>query len=186
MRAQLYIPRDVPLTLIRSELVEIDVESIPFLLGALRTKELRSHWTSDEDAKRGRQMLAKEGAQMLLGAGDRIVEAIDRLYRLTDSIHNGTVYAVDGEGTDLDPYVYYPSMPLVPTTEPGAEPSVKFSLEKSLRLQDNLVNATTYDDAPDDRNIRQQLDDLKTALEAQPNLDPQILATLEDVREALA
>lgn len=186
MRLNLYIERDAPPLPWPSELVELDTSSIPYLLGALFLKEQKFHWTDDEQARLGRSMLCKQGAQMLLGAADRIIESIDRLYRLTDSIHNGTVYAVDGEGTTLDPYVYYPSMPLVPATESGAEPSVKFSLEKVLRLQDNLVNGTTYTDAPDDRNLRQQLEDILTALDAEGSLDPEMLAKLGEIALALA
>lgn len=168
------------------ELIDIDIPSIPFVLFALGHKAQRYYWKTDEDATKARQMLAKQGANILMGCSDKIVGAINQLYRLTDSIHNGTVYSTTGEGTVDDPIVYSPAIPLVPQTLPGAEPGVKFSLEKALRLQDNLVNGTTYTDAPDDRNIRQQLEDIKLALEGQENLDPEILAELVQILAALA
>jgi len=186
MKNELYTKRDLPMPPWASELIELDVSVVPYLLGALFLSEHKFYFVNDEQSRLRRSMLCKQGAYMLLGASDRIIEAIDRLYRLTDSIHNGTVYAVDGEGTTLDPYVYYPSMPLVPTTEPGAEPSVKFDLSKIMRLVDNLTNATTYSDAPDDRNLRQLLVDILTALDAEGSLDPEMLAELVQILAALA
>ena len=121
-----------------------------------------------------------------MGCSSEIVAAVDRLYRLTDAIHNGTVYGVSGTGTVEDPYIYTPAMPLVPATAAGQEPSVKFSLEKSLRLIDNLVNGTTYADAPDSRNIRQQVEDLIAAVQAQGGLDDEMLDQLLAIAGLLA
>lgn len=139
-------PRDAPYgPPWECELVELDTAWIPFMLSGLWLKEQRYNWTTDNDAKSTAN--AGQARSGFMGCADKIVDSVDRLYRLTDSVFNGTVYGVTGTGELADPYVYTPAMPLVPTTQPGAEPGVKFSLEKLLRLQDNLVNGTTYADA---------------------------------------
>lgn len=186
MRRRLAVARPVPPLPWFSELIELDTASIPYLLGSMWTREQRYHWITADDARDGRQMLAKQGAAMLLGAADRIIESVDRVYRLIDVVNNGAVYTYSGLGTLASPYVYSPGLPVVPSAAPGDEPSVKFSLEKLLRLQDNLTNGTTYGDAPDDRNFRQQLDDIKAALESGESLDPEILAELVQILAALA
>lgn len=187
MRLKLTKPRDAPYgPPWECELVELDTAWIPFILSGLWQKEQRYNWTTDNDAKKARQMLAKQGASILMGCSDKIVDSINQLYRLTDSIHNGAVYTVTGAGTVEDPFIYSPPIPLVPQTQPGAEPGVKFSLEKALRLQDNLVNGTTYTDAPDARNVRQQLEDLILAVQGQGQLDDDMLAKLVQIAALLA
>lgn len=186
MRFDYSVPQLAPLPPYDCELIEVDTQAIPFMLGGLYARAKRRHWITDEDATRGRQLLAKQGVHMLMGCKDEIVTAINQLYRLTDVVHNGTVYSYTGTGTTLDPYVYNPPIPVVPARTPGLEPSEKFSLEKLLRLQDNLVNGTTYTDAPDDRNLRQQLADILEAIQGQETLDPEILAELVQILAALA
>ena len=186
MKFTLVKPRPAPPPPWHCELVEIDIEAIPFILSALWLKSQKYNWETNDDQRIGRQMLAKQGAYLLMGCKDEIVGAINQLYRLTDSIHNGAVYGVTGAGTLEDPYIYTPPIPLVPTTQSGLEPSVKFSLEKALRLQDNLVNGTTYTDAPDDRNLRQQIEDLILAVQNQGQLDDDMLAELVQIVAALA
>lgn len=186
MKFYITTTREAPAPPYICELFEIDIQAIPFLLSALWHKSQRYNWKSDEDARIGRQMIAKQGASLLMGCSSEIVAAVDRLYRLTDAIHNGTVYGVSGTGTVEDPYIYTPAMPLVPATAAGQEPSVKFSLEKSLRLIDNLVNGTTYADAPDSRNIRQQVEDLIAAVQAQGGLDDEMLDQLLAIAGLLA
>lgn len=180
------VPRDAPRPPYACELVEVDIPAIPFMLAALGHKAQKFYWSNEDEATQGRQLLAKQAASLLMPCAKAIVESVDRLYRLTDVIHNGAIYSYTGTGTTLDPYVYNPAMPIVPARQPGLEPSVKFSLEKILRLDDNLVNGTTYIDAPDARNLRQQLDDILAALQGEDSLDPEILAKLVQILAALA
>lgn len=185
MRINLVGKRAAPFPPISGHLACVPVPLIPHILGSLWLRSQKYWWATATDAKYGRKYLAETSAMLIQGCGDEIVQAVERLYRLTDSIHNGTQYAVSGMGTPEDPYVYNPPLPLVPVSEPGAEPSVKFSLEKSLRLLDNITNGTTYPDAPDARNIRQQLDDLIAAASGQGGLDDEMLAQLVQIVAAL-
>lgn len=185
MRLNIVGKRAAPLPPVKGHLTCIGIELIPHILGAFWLRSQKYWWAEPEDQKLGRRYFAEMSAMLIEGCGDEIVAAVDRLYRLTDSIHNGVVYSVTGEGTVVSPYVYSPAMPLVPTTAPGAEPSVKFSLEKSLRLLDNLTNGTTYADAPDVRNFRQQLQDLITAVGGTGELDDEMLAQLINIVAAL-
>lgn len=180
------VPRDAPRPPYECELVEVDIPAIPFMLAALGHKAQKFYWASEDEATEGRQLLAKQAASLLMPCGKEIVESVDRLYRLTDVVNNGAIYSYSGAGTTLDPYIYSPPMPVVPLRLPGLEPSVKFSLEKVLRLHDNLVNGTTYTDAPDARNLRQQLEDILTALDSSDSLDPEMLAKLGEILIALA
>jgi hypothetical protein len=184
-RYNLSKPRPAPEPPYRCELVEIDVEAVPYMLGALWQREQRYHWLTADDAKRGRQLLAKEGAQLLMGCTREITNRQDALYALLDRAINGTEYSVSGAGTDVEPYIWAPPLP----TAPGpvyALPGLLRQAEISGRQLDNLTNGTTYDEAPDSRNIRQQLEDLIAALGEQESLDPEILAELVQILAALA
>ena len=184
-KLQMSVPRTAPPPPYHCDLVEVDIEAIPFLLGALWRKEWRAYWNTDDDARDGRQLLAKQGAQLLMPCAKDIVERQDRLYALLDRAINGTPYNVSGTGTDLDPYIWAPPLPVAPLAQYGL-PGLLRQAEISGRELDNLTNGTTYDEAPDSRNIRQLLDDLKTALEGQSNLDPEILGELVQILAALA
>lgn len=167
-------------------LVAINVSLLPLVAGALKHFEERRSWHTDEEYEQAYNAFAELEACMISCCVSELIASNDRIYRLLDSSLNGAVYTVSGTGTKVDPYVYNPVMPLVPQTLPGAEPSLKFSGEKMLRLLDNLVNGTTYADAPDIRNFRQQLDDIKLALDAEGSLDPEMLAKLGEIALALA
>lgn len=185
MKVNLVSKRSAPFPPIKGALVCVGIPMIPHILGALWLRSQKYWWDTETDAKYGRKYLAEISAMLIEGCGDEIVLAVNQLYRLTDSIHNGTVYTATGEGTPEEPYVYSPPIPVVPPTSTGLEPSVKFSLEKSMRLLDNLTNGTTYADAPDVRNFRQQLEDLIAAVGGQGQLDDEMLAQLINIVAAL-
>lgn len=138
----------------------INTSLLPLVAGALAHFEMRHVWHSDEEYEQGYNAFAELQACMTQLCIRELIDSNNRIYRLLDSSLNGVVYSASGAGTIIDPYLYSPPMPVVPATESGLEPSLKFSGEKTLRLVDNLTNATIYDDAPDDRNIRQQLKDI--------------------------
>lgn len=179
------VPRDAPRPPYECELVEVDIPAIPFMIAGLGFKAQKFLWSNEDEATFGRQLLAKQAASLLMPCGKDIVESIDRLYRLTDVIHNGSIYTYSGSGTTLDPYVYNPPIPVVPYRVGPLEPSLRFSIDKIMKLDDNLVNGTTSDVTPDTRNFRQQLDDILAALDAE-GLDPEILAKLVQILAALA
>ena len=180
------VPRDAPRPPYACELVEVDIPAIPFMLAALGHKAQKFFWSDSDEATEGRQLLAKQAASLLMPCGKDIVEAIDRLYRLTDVIHNGAIYTYSGDGTTLHPYVFNPTMPVVAVPNDPLEPSLRFTLNKLTMLHDNLVNGAVNDFASDDRNFRQQLADILLAMTDEESLDPQILAKLGQILLALA
>lgn len=184
MRLNIVTKREAPIAPYPTCQVCVGVSLIPYILGSLWLRSQKYWWNDEGDSQRlGRQLLAEQGAYML-GGCNNVELAIDRLYRLTDSIHNGTVYTVSGEGTVEEPYVYSPDIPLVPAITTPLVPSIRATLEHSERLVDNLVNGTVYADASDPRNFRQQLEDLIAASEG-AGLDDEILEQLIAIVAAL-
>jgi hypothetical protein len=167
-------------------LVAINVALLPLVAGALKHFEERRCWHTDEEYESAYNAFAALEACMTSCCVRQLIDSNDRIYRLLDSALNGAVYAVAGAGTLADPYLYEPAMPLVPQTLPGEEPSLKFSGEKTLRLIDNLVNATTYTDAPDNRNIRDMLQEIIDKAEGTGEFDEEIRDKLIQIALALA
>lgn len=177
-------PRAAPPLPWRCELVEIDTDAVPFMLSALYLKEQRYNWLSEDDARDGRRMLAKQGAQLLMGCIKEITNRQDALYALADRAINGTAYGVSGQGTDADPYVWSPPLSVAPLLQFDL-PGLLKQAQTSGRQLDNLTNGTVYDEAPDNRNIRQQLDDLIVAAGGQ-QLDDEMYGKLIEIALLLA
>lgn len=156
--------RLAPLPVYDGVLSCVPVQSLPFVLSALDLRAQKYWWLEAEDQKAGRRLMYLVSIMLLKGCGDEIVTAINQVYRLLDTSINGVTYTVSGDGTPDDPYVYNPPIGIVPTVGEADEPGQRFYLAKAMRLLDNFVNATTYADAPDTRNVRQQLEDIITAL----------------------
>jgi len=167
-------------------LIPINVALLPFVAGALKHFEERRSWHSDEEYERAYNAFAELQACMTALCIRELIESNNRLYRLFDVTMNGAIYSYTGDGTALNPYVFNPPIPVVPYRVGPLEPSVRFTLDKLTKLHDNLVNGTTSDVAPDDRNFRQQLADILLALGSEDSLDPEILAKLGEILLALA
>lgn len=167
------------------ELVEYNPIASPYVLGALWLRSQKYWWLTADDQKYGRRLMAQIGSQVLMPCAQEVIDAIHNLYRLTSTIHYGTVYSYTGDGTPANPYVISPSIPVVPSPQEGEQPSVLFYLAKAERLLDNFVNGTTYPDAPDVRNVRQQLDDIKALLEAGQADEEELLPVLLDILAAI-
>jgi hypothetical protein len=175
MSLNIVTKRLAPLPVYNGALSCVPVEALPFVLSALDLRAQKYWWLEPEDQKTGRRLMYLVSIMLLKGCGDEIVTAINQVYRLLDASINGVTYTFTGDGTPDNPYIYNPIIGIVPTVGEADEPGQRFYLAKAMRLLDNLVNATTYTDAPDARNIRQQLDDIIAALEAE-DFDP---ATIE-------
>lgn len=175
MRYNLVTKRLAPLPVYNGALSCVPIEALPFVLSALDLRAQKYWWIEAEDEKNGRRLMYLVSIMLLQGCGDEIVTAINQVYRLLDASINGTTYTYTGVGSAVDPYVYNPAIGIVPTVGEADEPGQRFYLAKAMRLLDNLVNSTPHPDAPDTRNIREQLDQIIAALEAE-DFDP---ATIE-------
>jgi hypothetical protein len=170
----------------RCALIPVPIALVGFVWGALEPLQHRSRWQDDDNFQRGYAAIAALGACMMAGCLDELIESNRQIYRLLDATMNGAIYTVSGDGTAIDPYVYNPPIPLVPTNMAGIEPSLKFNAEKTMRLVDNLTNATTYTDAPDARNLRDMLQDLIDKAAGTGEFDADMLAELIQIAGLLA
>lgn len=187
MRYSIVTKRYAPIPPYECELVDVDIAAIPYMLHALWLKQQKYFWESDLDNWRtARSLLARQGVSLLMPCAKDIVDAIDRLYRQQEVIHRGQVYTYEGEGTPEEPYIVSPPIPVVPIAAVGEEPGQSFFIAKVMRLVDNLTNGTVHDDAPDARNVRQQLDDIKAAIEAIDTDDTDLLEQLQVIAALLA
>lgn len=187
MRLNIVKKRYAPIPPYDCEIVEIDIQSVPYVLHGLWLKYQKYFWEQDLGNRRvARSMLSKQGASLLMPCGKDIVDAIDRIYRQNEVIHRGQEYTYTGDGTTEDPYIIRPAIPVVPTVAIGEEPGTGFFIAKTMRLVDNIVNGTTYADAPDNRNFRQQLDDIKQAIIDSTTDNSDLLSQLEIIAALLA
>lgn len=99
-------------------LAEFAIAIVPAALAALEGRCGRWFWASDEDWRRGEQAI--RGLQVALLLGDSFGEKLDRLYRLIDHIHTGTVYTVENP----DPMIITPAIPDVPSSTPATPDSL--------------------------------------------------------------
>lgn len=170
----------------RCALLPIPIALVPFVWGALEPLQYRDRWQEDEDYHRGYAAIAALGACMMAGCLDELIESNRQIYRLLDATMNGTVYSVSGSGTLESPFVFSPPIPQVPANNAGLEPSLMFNTVKTMRLVDNLTNATTYADAPDDRNVRDMLQELIDKAAGTGEFDEEMLAKLVQIAGLLA
>lgn len=88
----------------------IDTALLPIVAGSIEKLAHRHVWIDTDSWKKGYNAVAE-----MLSMQNGIVEAIDRLYRLTDAIYNGTAYTAD----DSTPPVVTPAIPAAPVTPDG-------------------------------------------------------------------
>jgi len=170
----------------RCALVAIPIAFVEFVWGALEPLQRREIWQTEDDYQQGYAAVAALGVCMMAGCLDELIESNRQIYRLLDASINGAVYSALGDGTPASPFVFSPPIPTVPTLAPGIEPSLKFEAEKTERLIDNLVNANTYADASDGRNIRDMIQELIDKAEGTGEFDAEMLAKLIQIAGLLA
>ena len=86
-------------------LMQIDTALLPIVAGKLTELTQQHIWIDQNSWRSGYNAIAE---MLLMQNG--IVEAIDRLYMLTDAIYNGTAYSADGS----TPPVVTPAIPAAP------------------------------------------------------------------------
>lgn len=90
-------------------LLAVDMQLLPFVLGAVTDLQERKYWQSDDDWYRACEAISEFlECSMSACLGDLLAQN-DRLYRLLDAGLNGTVYTAAG-----DPVVVSPSIGDVP------------------------------------------------------------------------
>ena len=136
-------------------LVPIDAALVPLVSGALEKFQQRGVWASDSDYEQGYNAFAEVQEAMSGKCLQDLIESNNRLYRLLDTVLNGTVYSTIPPAQNPPPAP--PSDPTRPTISPviPAAPSasspaalpafaLRRRLERLINLTDNLANGQTY------------------------------------------
>lgn len=147
------------------ELVDIEPKFVPMLLGGIWLKSQVYFSASVDDWNTNRQMLAQEGAQLLMPCGTDVVNALHELYSLTDTIYRGVQRSDAGIDEDTGLQLYDP--PINPFPNPGdfVAPGVQHSnLNIDFGLQ-NLINGTENGPYGQTEQVKQQLQEIITLLQ---------------------
>lgn len=96
-------------------LCEIPIQAIPYAIGALENRANETTWIDKDNWRIGEQLIRELQVSLLMPQG---TEAINRVYRLLDSIYRGRQYTVVSE----EGPVIEPEIPAVPdmTVLPGS------------------------------------------------------------------
>lgn len=163
-------------------LVPIDKALIPLVAGALRLFELRRNWESDEDFELGYNAFAELQSIMTKLCLEQFLESQNRIYRLVDAGLFGRVYI--NAGTVEEPDIT-PAIPLTPNIAYVA-PGLLERAENLRSLLENALLGYTSPNYADPRGIKQQLDEIITALQSGDSLDDDMLAQLQIIAGLLA
>lgn len=163
--------------------IAINASLIPLVAGALKHFEERRSWHDDAEYELAYNAFADLQRCFMKCCIDDLLASNDRLYRMVDTALYGTEYTI--EATDPE---------LVVTPEIGAthelvierEDSILGRMEDMRQLLQNALNGTEtplYDRV---NGVRDLLEQLITAAEAESELDPEMLAQLVEIAGLLA
>lgn len=176
-------PRVAPVEPYNGIIVCLPVEAVPFALAGLRIKSRRSSWISTDDHKTGRRLLANTGMNMLLECGKEIVNAVNRLYMLTDRNFNGTVYTyeIDDVTGDVLPS---PPIPPVPTNpDIYSNPGERWKMDDTHDMLRNAITGIPTADYVEVDATNPLLIQIRDALAAETN--EETVALLQKIALAL-
>lgn len=148
----------------------------PLIIGALELRAHLFHYTADSGYG-AVQGIREVQLSVINGVGN-----IDALYRLIDNGINGTLYE------ETSPGIIEPLIPAFPPGDvlPYSILGMLSTLPPLYRLSDNFMQGTVYaGEFDDDRNPRQQLEDILAALEGDDPDFAAIIAQLELIVAAL-
>lgn len=96
------------------ELLSIDTAMLPHVSRAVLSLSRREYWATDEDWRKGYRAAAEIQRELAMRTTARIVDILEKQYRLLDAALNGTVYSVASPATLTTPAVVTPEIPFVP------------------------------------------------------------------------
>jgi hypothetical protein len=128
-----------------SILVEIEAEYVPLLFSALEKYHNKYFWVSEEDYAIGLQGVIRLERALLTDMSEKIVDAIDRVYRLLDTALNGTQYTWAANPVDPQRPIIGPEIPIVPPAV-GDEPlGARAQLHRLYQLVENGATGAEFD-----------------------------------------
>lgn len=165
-----------------SELAGFCVAVVPYALAALESRATRYTW-SEDSYLRGNQLIRSLQMALLCGGLKEITERQDALYRLVDVALFGTTYSVVETVPEL---IVSPEIAPTHDLAIAAPESIMGRLETAKQLLENALNGTITPEYDRADGVRDLLEQLLVAMEAESNLDPEMLAKLAEIALALA
>jgi hypothetical protein len=163
-------------------LVPINASLIPFVAGALKIFEERRSWHTDDEYEQAYNAFLELEICMTRLCLDELLESNDRLYRMIDTAIYGRIYSI----VTSDPLVVEPAIEAVHALVIEDPDSLLGRAEDMRQLLQNALNGTEttfYDRA---LGVRDLLELIQAALEAEGSLDPDMLAKLAEIALLLA
>lgn len=158
------------------ELAVFPIPVIPFALAALDERIKRFYWASNDDWRRGEQLIRALERAMLEGCLDKLLESNNRIYRLLDYAFMGHTYEV----TSTNPLVIEPAIPDVPDTT-ALEPGLVARIALLQKATDNAFNGTAYSEYTNTVSIRDQLQQIIDKATENNELDAEMIADLAEL-----
>lgn len=163
------------------EIAVFPVGVVPFALAALEYRIPRYVW-HDDSYLRGVQLIRSLQMAILCGGMDRLIESNDRIYRLLNTAIYGTSYSV----VSSDPLIVEPALAPARDLTIEDDDSIIGRMELNKQLLENALNGTGTPNYDRLNGVRDLLEQIKTALEADDDLDAEQLAQLVQIVGLLA
>lgn len=164
------------------EITSFPVAVVPFALAALEYRIPRYIWQSDSYL-RGVQLIRSLQMALLCGGIKEITDRQDDLYRMLDTAIYGTEYSIEATDPELiiSPTISHTKLLLV-----DSPLSIFGRMESMNQLLQNALNGTETTEFDRLNGIRDLLEQLLVAAEAESDLDPDMLAKLAEIAVLLA
>jgi hypothetical protein len=163
------------------EIAVFPIAVVPFALGALEYRIPRYVW-ADDSYLRGVQLVRSLQMALLYGGLREITDRQDALYRMLDVAIFGTSYTVVSD----DPLIVEPLVSPTHTLDILDDTSILGRLELQKQLLENALNGTETSNYDRVNGVRDLLEAIQAAIEAETDLDPEMLAKLAEIALALA
>ena len=154
------------------EIIDLQTDTVPFSQFGFWLKSQKYFWASASDWTVGRSLLAERGARELMGTSQDLINSVDRLYNMLDASINGLERTVVGTGTELDPFVYTPTIPQVYALADAEETSLRWYGADQYDFNATIGIGQAAGRFPDNRNFRDLLQVIADNLDATgPEID---------------
>jgi hypothetical protein len=163
------------------ELAVFPVAVVPFALGALEYRIPKYVWADDSYA-RGVQLIRSLQMAILCGGMKELIESQDRMYRMLGTAIYGTVYEVVATDPEL---IVTPIIEPTHLLEIENDESILGRMELMKQLLENGINGTATPNYDRENGIRDLLELIKAAIEAESDIDADMLAKLAEIALAL-
>ena len=151
------------------------LQIVPLAARMLLDRTYSASWAKI-DHEEGRDAIVRSIVSLYVGCLNPTAEAVDRVYRLLDTAIYGREYVAVSSGSGI--VTVQPDIPDVPDNSPFPVRSILGDGKQISLALDNLATGSPNTLYADNRNFRQQLEDIRTALQSGEQLDQEELFNL--------